>query len=125
MQNAVEVKNLTKRYKGFLLDGVSFNVPSGYITGFIGQNGAGKTTSMKLMLNMAIKDGGEVTILGKPNDDISLKEDLGVLFDQPYFQEDWTPADVEKAMRPFYKKWDSETYHSYIKKFSLKKRMIL
>ncbi|MCL2703380.1 MAG: ABC transporter ATP-binding protein [Defluviitaleaceae bacterium] len=119
MQNAIEVKNLMKKYKGFSLDGVSFNVPSGYITGFIGQNGAGKTTTLKLMLNMVLKDGGDIEILGKSNDDISFKEDLGALFDQPYFQEDWTPADIEKALRPFYRKWDSEVYHSYLKKFSL------
>ena len=119
MNKAIEIKNLTKRYKDFLLNGISFTVPSGYICGFIGQNGAGKTTTLKLMLNMAIKDGGEIDILGKPGDDETLKEELGVLFDQPYFQEDWTPADVEKALRPFYRRWDSTAYRRYLERFSL------
>ena len=122
MNNAIKVTNLTKRYKNFLLDNASFTVPEGYICGFIGKNGAGKTTIMKLMLGMALKDAGEIELLGKPSDDVSIKEDLGVLFDQPYFQEDWTPIDIEKALRPFYKKWDSSAYHRYLERFSLDPR---
>lgn len=120
MMNAIEVHNLTKELNGFCLDGISFTVPNGYICGFIGQNGAGKTTTLKLMMNMILKEEGEITILGKSNDDITVKEELGVLFDQPYFQEDWTPIDIEKALKSFYQQWDSEAYHQYIKKFSLK-----
>jgi len=119
MNNAITVSNLTKKYKEFLLDGISFSVPNGYICGFIGQNGAGKTTTMKLMLGMVIKDSGNIEIHNKSDDDVSVKDDLGVLFDQPYFQEDWTPIDIEKAMHPFYSKWDSELYHRYLDKFSL------
>lgn len=119
MSSAIEIRKLTKKYKGFLLDSISFTVPSGFICGFIGQNGAGKTTTLKLMLDMVLKDGGEIEILSKPSEDTSLKEDLGVLFDQPYFQEDWTPIDVEGAMRPFYKRWDSSRYHQYLQRFLL------
>jgi ABC-2 type transport system ATP-binding protein len=119
MKNAIEIKNLTKKYKGFLLDNISFTVPNGFICGFIGQNGAGKTTTLKLMLNMALKDGGDIEILGKSNKDTSLKEDLGVLYDQPYYQENWTPIDIEKAICPFYKRWDSSTYHQYLQRFAL------
>ena len=85
--NAIEVNNLRKSYHGFTLD-VSFTVPSGFVCGFIGRNGAGKTTTLKCLLGMTIPDSGEVTILGKPSSDVSLKADLGVMFDQPYFQED-------------------------------------
>ena len=119
MKNAIEINNLTKNYKNFLLDNISFTVPSGFICGFIGQNGAGKTTTLKLMLNMALKDNGDIKVLDKPDDDISLKEDIGVMFDQPYYQEDWTPSDIEKAMRPFYKSWDSSIYYKYLQRFSL------
>jgi ABC-2 type transport system ATP-binding protein len=92
--NAIEVNNLRKSYKDFLLD-VSFDIPAGYVCGFVGRNGAGKTTALKCLLGMVIPNGGEVTILGKPYSDMSLKEELGVLLDQPYFQEDWTAADIE------------------------------
>lgn len=119
MVNTIEVNRLTKRYHQFLLDGISFTVPEGYICGFIGQNGAGKTTTLKLMLNMAVKNSGEITLFGKPHDDVTVKDDLGVLFDQPYFQEDWTAIDIEKALRSFYSHWNSVTYYDYLKRFSL------
>jgi ABC-2 type transport system ATP-binding protein len=119
MKNAIEVSGLTKRYKNFLLDDVSFSVPEGFVCGFIGENGAGKTTTLKLMLGMAMKNGGEVSLLGKPAGDASLKEDLGVLLEQPYFQEDWTPRDVEKALRPFYRGWDGVAYDGYLRRFSI------
>lgn len=119
MTNAIEIKSLSKRYKNFHLDHISLEVPSGYICGFIGQNGAGKTTTLKLILNMALKDGGEIKVFGQTNDHYLIKEDIGVLFDQPYFQEDWTALDIEKAMKLFYKNWDSSAFHAYLTRFSL------
>lgn len=121
MSNAIEIKNLTKSYDDFLLDNISFNVPAGFVSGFIGQNGSGKTTTLKLILGMALKDGGGINLFGKPAEDVSLKEDVGVLFETPYFQEDWTPEDVEKALRPFYKKWSSAAYNKYLQSFGLSK----
>lgn len=119
MTNVIEIKNLTKRYINFLLDGISFAVPAGFVCGFIGQNGAGKTTTLKLMLGMALKDGGDIRLLGRPAGEVSIKEEVGVLFEQPYYQEDWTPSDVERAVRPFYTRWDSAAYHSYLRRFGL------
>ena len=63
-ENAIEIKDLTKRYDGFTLDKVSFNVPKGSIMGFIGQNGAGKTTTINAILNIVKKDEGEIKLLG-------------------------------------------------------------
>lgn len=119
MDNVIEICSLRKEYKNFMLDNISFSVPSGFLCGFIGENGAGKTTVLRLILGMARKDGGSIKLFGKNADDVSLKEDIGVLFEQPYFQEDWTPIDVEKSMRPFYKKWSSKAFHQYLEQFSL------
>ncbi len=119
MNSAIEISGLRKQYKNFLLDDISFSVPSGFVSGFIGENGAGKTTALKLILGMARKDGGSIRLFGKPADDVLLKEDIGILFEQPYYQEDWTPDDIEKAMRPFYKKWSSTLFYQYLKQFSL------
>lgn len=119
MKNAIEVNGLTKSYRDFLLDGISFQVPSGFVTGFIGQNGAGKTTTLKLILGMALKTSGDVIILGRPSIDSSVKEDIGVLLETPCYQEDWTAIDIENALRPFYVRWSSEAYHKYLKDFSL------
>lgn len=119
MNNVIEISSLRKQYKNFLLDNISFSVPGGFVCGFIGENGAGKTTTLKLILGMVMKDGGSIKLFGKPADDVSLKEDIGVLFEQPYYQEDWTPVDIEKAMRPFYKKWSNTAFHQYLERFSL------
>ena len=67
--NAIEINNLTKEYKDFKLDDISLTLPSGYIMGLIGENGAGKSTTIKLLLNAINADKGEISILGKSNKD--------------------------------------------------------
>jgi ABC-2 type transport system ATP-binding protein len=119
--NAIEVKNLRKSYPEFALD-TSFSVPTGFVCGFIGRNGAGKTTTLKCLLGMTFPDSGEITILGKPISDVSLKADLGVMFDQPYYQEDWTVKDVENVLRPYYEHWDGDVWRKYLDVFSLSNR---
>ena len=119
MENAIEVRNLCKQYKGFSLDNVSFTVPRGYVCGFIGQNGAGKTTTLKLLLGMVTKDSGETMLLSPSETPDNVKEDIGVLFDQPYYQADWTPRQIEKALRPFYNRWDGRRFHEHLQRFSL------
>ncbi|MCL1842781.1 MAG: ABC transporter ATP-binding protein [Defluviitaleaceae bacterium] len=119
MTNAIEVTGLAKKYKNFALENISFSIPRGYISGFIGQNGAGKTTTFKVLTGMTSKAGGKVKILDRPPDDVCIKEELGVLFDQPYFQEEWTPADIERVLRPFYSRWNSAAFYGYLKKFSI------
>ncbi|MCL2604639.1 MAG: ABC transporter ATP-binding protein [Defluviitaleaceae bacterium] len=119
MGNAIEIKNLCKEYPGFALKDVSFSVPSGLCCGFVGPNGAGKTTTLKAMLGMVHKSGGEIRLLGKADGDVTAKEDIGVMFDQPYFQEDWTPLDIEKGIKPFYRGWDGGQYRKYLAQFGL------
>lgn len=119
MNNVIEISNLRKQYRHFLLDHISFSVPGGFVCGLIGENGAGKTTILKLILGMVRKDGGSIQLFGKPAEHVTLKEDIGVLFEQPYYQEDWTPVDIEKALRPFYQKWSSTAFYQYLERFSL------
>jgi len=122
MSNAIEIRNLCKEYPGFVLKDISFAVPAGLCCGFVGPNGAGKTTTLKTMAGMIFPDSGEIRLLGRPHDDISLREELGILFDQPFFQEDWTPIDIEKCLRPFYHSWDSGGYSRYLSRFELDPR---
>ena len=82
MNNVIEILNLRKEYKNFLLDNISFSVPGGFCLRLLSvENGAGKTTTLKLILGMIRKDGGSIKLFGKTADDVSLKEDIGVLFD--------------------------------------------
>lgn len=119
MINAIEISNLCKEYSGFALNNVSFNVPQGLCCGFVGPNGAGKTTTLKAMLGMVHRTKGDISLLGRPISDVSIKEELGVMFDQPYFQEDWTPLDIERGIKPFYARWDENEFCKYLSRFDL------
>lgn len=121
MNNVLEINNITKDYKKFKIDNISFNLPKGYIIGFIGANGAGKTTTIKLILNMIKRDSGEIKVFGLDNirEEERIKEQIGVVFDECYYLEDWTLNDVEKAVSIFYKNWNSSIYEKYLKEFNL------
>ena len=121
MNNVLEINNITKDYKKFKIDNISFNLPKGYIMGFIGANGAGKTTTIKLILNMIKRDSGEIKVFGLDNirEEERIKEQIGVVFDECYYLEEWTINDVEKAVSMFYKNWNSSIYEKYLKEFNL------
>lgn len=121
MNNVLEINNITKDYKKFKIDNISFNLPKGYIMGFIGANGAGKTTTIKLILNMIKRDSGEIKVFSLDNirEEERIKEQIGVVFDECYYLEDWTLNDIEKAVSMFYKNWNSSIYEKYLKEFNL------
>ena len=81
LMNAIEVKNLTKNYKGFTLNNISFDLPSGCIMGLIGENGAGKSTTIRSILGMTKPDNGSISVLGQTVS-AQLKEDIGVVLDE-------------------------------------------
>ena len=120
MDAILEVKDLTKQYDGFTLDHVSFTVPGGCIMGLIGENGAGKSTTIKAILDLIHKDEGKVTFWGK---DLAqapeMKEDIGVVFDGISFYETLTPARVGRILGEAYKNWDDNLYKEYLQRFSL------
>lgn len=120
MEFAVEVKNVTKKYERFTLSDVSFSVPQGCIMGLIGENGAGKSTIFKAMLNL-IKRDGEVLFWGKPlNDkDTDLKSRIGVAFDAICFSEVLTVKQVGNIGKYTYKNWDSARFQELVTRFEL------
>lgn len=117
----LEVRNLTKHYKDFTLSDVSFTLPKGCIMGFIGENGAGKSTTIKAVLNLIKPDSGEITLFGEDyrQNEIAHKEDIGVVFDETNFAEMITARQVNSMMRGFYKNWDSDLYLQYLERFGL------
>lgn len=119
--NALEIKNLTKSFTGFKLDNLSLTLPSGCIMGLIGENGAGKSTTIKLILDMIHKDSGTITILGKDNEDnIRLtKEDVGVVMDEVGIPECLTAKQVGKVMKHTFRNWDDAEYTRQLQKLSL------
>lgn len=119
--NALEIKNLTKTYPGFKLDNLNLTLPSGCIMGLIGENGAGKSTTIKLILDMIHKDSGTITILGKDNEDNMelTKEDIGVVMDEVGIPECLTVKQVGKVMKNTFCNWDDAEYSRLIKKLVL------
>ena len=119
--NALELKNVRKSFPGFTLDDISLTLPGGSILGLIGENGAGKSTTIKLILNILHKDGGSITILGKNNEDnIRLtKEDIGVVFDEVGLPGCLTTKEVGKVMKNTFHNWDEDYYQELLRKMGL------
>lgn len=114
------VKNLTKRYKNFILDDISFSIPKGYIMGFIGENGAGKTTTIKSLLNVIKKDEGTVRVLGKDIDtqEMEAKKEIGFVSGESFYPKNKL-KDITKVYKRFYSKWDDAVYYAYMEQFDL------
>jgi len=119
--NALELKNVCKSFSGFCLDNISLTLPSGCIMGLIGENGAGKSTTIKLILDMLHKDSGTITILGKDNEkDISLtKEDIGVVMDEVGMPECLTAKQIGNVMKHTFRNWNEIEYARLLQKLSL------
>lgn len=120
MDNILEVRNLTKQYTDFMLDHVSFSIPKGTIMGLIGENGAGKSTTINAILDLIHKDDGTVTFWGQElSSTKQLKEDIGVVFDGINFYETLTAAKVGKISQAAYKQWEDRLYREYLNRFQL------
>lgn len=119
--NALEVKNLTKDYGDFVLDRLSFTIPRGVIMGLIGENGAGKSTTINCILNEITKTGGEIIIFGKDNisEEVFIKNKIGIIFDENHFPDVLTPIELGKCMTGVYSNWQNREYQNYLTQFEL------
>ena len=121
-ENNILVRDLCKGFDGFLLDHVSFQVPKGRIVGFIGENGAGKSTTINLILDELKREHGQIQIFGKENTISSVREEIGVVFDECNFHDVFNTSDIEKILSGVYKSWDSSLYRQYLKRFKIPER---
>ena len=121
MEYALEIDAVGKRYKGFALTDVSFQLPRGYIMGLIGPNGAGKTTLIKLILNLIRRDAGSIRVFGLDNlaHEAEIKSRIGFVPDEPYYYGDITLLNLKAATAPFYPLWDETRFHDLSSRFEL------
>jgi len=108
--NAIELKDVNYRSNAFQLQDVSFNVPKGYVTGFIGGNGAGKTTIIRLIMDLIQSESGTISVFEK---DIKIhpreiKNKIGFVYSEIYFNQKWTVKKLENIIAPFYDRWDHD-----------------
>ena len=117
----LEIKNLSKDFKKFKLNNISFKLEPGYIMGFIGPNGSGKSTTIKLIMNLLKKDSGEIKVFGKDHIQFEkeIKNKIGFVYDEFYFYEDLTIKQMKNIIRPFYKEWDDKLFNKYMENFKL------
>ena len=123
MSNVIEIKELSKKYRDFQLENINLTLPSGTIMGLIGENGAGKSTTIKLILDMIKKDSGSVKIFDKENNTSSkvIMEDIGVVFDEMCLPTNVTSLELNSIMKKIYKNWDEKKYVEYIERFQVSK----
>ena len=122
-ENAIVVRNLVKHYEGFELDNICFEIQKGSIVGFVGENGAGKSTTIKSILGLIPVDGGEVELLGhqmKPDRyEEDWKEEIGVVFDECNFPISLKVKNIGTFMRNIYHTWDQRKFENYLTRFTL------
>ncbi|MCB9499698.1 MAG: ABC transporter ATP-binding protein [Erysipelotrichaceae bacterium] len=120
-ENFIELIDVTKKYKEFTLSNVSFVIPAGSIVGFIGENGAGKSTTMKSIVDLIKFDSGTINIFGKPLKELtpSEREDIGVVLDEICLPEKLPIKLLQKVFANIFKNWSNEIFSSYLKKFGI------
>ena len=120
--NAIELSHINKSFGDFAIRDLNLTVPSGTICGLVGENGAGKSTTIRLLMGALQPDSGTAAVLGV---DVTapefreVKEDVGVVLDEAYFPESLNAAQVGKIMAATYCQWDQKLYDSYLKRFDL------
>lgn len=119
--NLLHVESLTKHYPNFTLDNISFSLPKGRIMGLIGKNGAGKSTTLKAILNLVRPDAGSIQMFGHEfrDNEESCKQDLGVVLGGIDFYKEKKIAQITEVTKRFYNNWDETAYEKYLNMFSL------
>lgn len=123
---AISIKNLEKNFGEFKLGPINLDIPKGTIVGYICQNGAGKSTTIKLILGLLNKDSGEINVLGKTDTkNVLVKDRIGIVFDDLFIPEEMNLIEVEKFCGGIYSKWDKEKFFTYKKQFNLPDKKII
>jgi len=122
MENILDIKDLRKAFKAFTLDGITFSLPRGYIMGFIGPNGSGKTTTLKLIMNLMRADAGTIEVFGQDHIrfEREIKQRIGFVYDEPVYYENLSIRRMTGLISPFYRQWNQPLYEDYLRRFDLK-----
>ncbi len=119
--NAIELKHVKKTYKTFSIDDLNLTLPGGAILGLVGENGAGKSTTIHMILGLVKEDSGEILVLGSDiKKDAAMREDIGVVLDSaigmPLVM---TVKEIGKMMKGIYRRWNADLFSNYLKQFAI------
>ena len=118
-QNALAVTGLCKKYKGFSLQGVTFSVPRGTIVGLVGENGAGKSTTLRAVMGLTRPETGKIELLGREDAGFEVRSRVAMVCDSGNFPGRYTPRQIGRLMRSAYPQWDGGLYRSLLQKLGL------
>lgn len=121
MENVIELHDVSKSLKAFTIDHMDLQIKQGYVTGFIGANGAGKSTTMKLIMNLLQPDNGEVSVFGLDyaSHEKEIKDRIGFVYDSNIFYESLNLKDISRIVAPAYKHWNQKQFKAYVNQFEL------
>lgn len=121
MENVAELKSVTKNFKGFSVENSDLQVKKGFVTGFIGANGTGKSTTIKMMMNLLKPDAGEIKLFGLDyrTHEKAIKERIGFVYDGNVFYEGLNLKDIRRIVGPAYNHWDDTLFYQYAEQFEL------
>lgn len=119
----IEVKNLNKSYENFSINNLSFALEEGFITGFIGPNGSGKTTTIKAILNFIKTESGKIFYKEKEIKTFNYLKEFGVVMDSSYLAKDWKINQVSRVMSIGYENWDNNKFKSLLSKYKIKENL--
>lgn len=121
MENVIEFHNVTKKFQNFSIDNINLQIKQGYTTGFIGANGSGKSTMIKLMMNLLQPDSGEVSVFGLDytDNEKQIKNRIGFVYDSNIYYESLNLKDISKIVAPAYSAWDKNQFKTYVNRFEL------
>lgn len=121
MENVIELRGISKELKAFSIDNMDLQIKQGFVTGFIGANGAGKSTTMKLMMNLLQADAGEINVFGLDyaNHEKEIKDRIGFVYDSNVLYGSLNLKDISRIVAPAYKRWNSKQFKAYMDQFEL------
>lgn len=119
---AIEMRHIHYKNKNLNLDDIHFNVPRGYITGLVGANGSGKTTMIRLIMNVLQPQQGEIKIFNQSllKNEVFIKEKIGFVYSELYVNEKWTVKKLVETISYFYNQWDQAKFMNYLTRFNIK-----
>lgn len=121
MSELIKVENIVKKYKTFTLDKISFNLEGGHIYGFVGENGSGKSTTMKAIADLIKVDEGNIYINGKLNKELTSeeRESIGFTLDEICLPANLKIQLINRILKNAFEKWDENKLFKYLKEFNI------